>query len=413
MTRHLDQHLRARQNLDRATHALSANMTERALDLARDVLRQNPGDLTARVLEARAKLAMCRPNEALDALEAAFLYSQYDGPRADADMLRAEALIQCDLDDLAGTQIDHLRRRFPDDVRCHRLAAELAAKQQRSADAIDALRHVVRLEPSDTSAHGLLARYLADDNPNAAFDWLEQNTHDAARRLELARLCRRVDRLADAEAHYAALIETHRDDAHLWCEAAQVAMLIGHDTAAVNRLNHAVSVSDAHDNTALHALATAHMQTGRFAPAARCWWRATRRDDKDVRAWAGLMICCHCCDRVKPSRRATTKLEKHSSKAERRHILAELWQHAAGGRIIAQTVGSDNRHEHRAAFERLLNRAANVLGDQLDEHPRRADMHYHRAVCLRALGLEQDGDEHLIEALAINPDYEAARKLAA
>jgi tetratricopeptide (TPR) repeat protein len=406
MTRRLDQQLQARQSLDRASHALGANMTER-------VLLNNPGDLTARVIEARAKLAMCRPDEALDSLEAAFAYSQYDGPRADADMLRAEALLQCDYDDLAATQIDHLRRRFPDDVRCHRLAAELAIKQQRHGDAIAALKQIVRLEPSNTAARGLLARYIADDDPNAAFDWLEHNAHDAARRLELARLCRRVDRLADAEAHYAALLETHVDDAHLWREAAQVAMLIGHDAAAVNRLNHAVAVSDAGDNTALHALATAHMQAGRFAPAARCWWRATRRDDMDVRAWAGLMICCHCRDRVKPARRAATKLEKHSSKSERRRILAELWQHAAGGRVIAQTVGASEGHEHHAAFNRLLHRAAKVLGDQLEEHSRRADTHYHRAVCLAALGLKEDADAHLTEALAINPDYEAARKLAA
>ncbi len=403
----------AQEHLERALAAMEAGMPQWALEHLEPVLQHEPQNTTARIAKARAELAMNRPHAALVALDATGFHDATRGRSPEASMLRARALSQSDCRQLARTQLQQMVEQFPDDLRAHRMLAELWLQDGDQDKAIECLRHAQRLAPSDPINNRLLAQLLDDVEPQSSISLLEGE--DATSLVRRARLCRRTGRDREAENLYAAVLEREDEDAELWLEAGMLASDLGADTLAIKRLEQALKLSNADDHRAGALLAKAHMHTGRFAAAGHVWWQAARQCPTDVTAWAGLLVCALCCDRVRIAKRARSDLERRTSKAERRLLLADLWQHAAMGKVIAQTIGDEADNEPQdqlTMLDQLLHRAADALVDHAQLHPQRADTHYHLATCRDALDDRDQAAEFVQRALAINPNYRNAQKLA-
>jgi|GEM_PF-1699474 len=407
--------LEAGRLLDRAKAAMDAGLLEDAAQFARESVRLDPQNVETRILQARVDLALNRPKGALAALDCYDLYAMGQPQRNDVNMLRAEALLRVQQDDLALPILTELTEQLPDDVRVHRMIVAVYTRQNQLDQAVDHLKHILRLQPDDQSARHTLAQLLEDTDPQGAVDMLCDST-DPATRLYVARQFHGLGRLRDAEETYRELLADQNDDPQLWLEAAQVAMDAGANALALERFDMAVKTGAKDERPILHGKALLAMRAGRFARAGRCWMRLTQLDANMPEAWAGLMVCAMLEERERLVTRAASHLKLHMSANERRTLLARVWHYASMGLVIRESrktpVARDQQSFETAPLEGLLKRASQTLAEHARQIPLRADTHYHRAQCQQSLGNQREAVEHLQIALAINPTYLSARRLA-
>lgn len=230
------------------------------------------------------------------------------------------------------------------------------------------------------------------------------NTIDDALRLESARRFVREERLADAEALYAGLCERRPGDATLWIEAGRVAESRGQGDLAARRFARAASADGKHRGEATHLLAVTHLRNGQPHRAARAWHRSLP-DRASAKAWAGLLVCAMVEGRPRLRRRALRELRLHTSRRERRRMVAELWLDAAPSVALRDTAPT------ASPLQTLLAQTARTLAEAAERHPRRADVHHHRAVCEAKLGRVEDAIASNRLALRINHAYTDATRL--
>jgi len=417
LSRNLDNQTQAQHHLDRALAALDANLPERADTHIDQCLQLDPGNLLARVAQARVALANNRPQQALTALDGADLYDSGGRDCPDIAMLRAQTLIRCNLDDMARAELLRLTEQLPDDVRPHRMLAELFICGEMLDDAIEQMRHVVRLEPTNSVARRTLAELLQERDPEASSYLLLHDDAAASNpvaQLLAARLCRKAGRLRDAQELYDVLLEDRPDDPTVWIDAGELADAMGADTLAIARLERAVELASSDRSTAIASLARAHMHAGRLATAGRCWWRSARYRQDNVHAWAGLLVCSLACGKSTLAGRARKTLDLHWSKTEHRAAIADIWPDACCGVVVRQNICTDATPTPQIAspLNDLLAGAAEAFERYGNEQPARADTCYHLALCRDALGQKDDATRAVQAAIRINPSYAAAQDLA-
>ena len=411
----LQEQIRIRAELDLALTALGANLPDQAWDHLRHAIHLDPQQPEARLAEARIKLLQHRPQESLGALDA---HDQYDPQGRWApgiSLLRATALAIAGKADLAKSLSERLCAQFPDDARLHRLRAAVALAEQQHDVAVNHLRQVVRLEPSDRAAARTLGDLLAATHPQDAVDLLLQDHSDArdpAVRLKAARLLQRADRLRDAKDLYAGLLRERADDGGLWIEAGLLSDQLGEASTAERRLRRAVALGGG--LRASRALARVLMHNGQFGPAGRIWWRIARQEPLDAEAWAGLRVCALASGKTRLAQRVDALRPSANKSSGHRQVLARLWQHAASGAAIRVAAGAPETKQPpvRSPLEALVHQARQALAEHVCAHPRRADAHYHLAICENALGDTTEASRQVDHALLINSHYAAASELS-
>jgi len=331
-----------------------------------------------------------------------------------------------------------LAQRFPDDVRPQRLLLGLYLQLQRPVEAQRVVREVLRLQPTDISAHRLLEDLCTTQNSQDAAELaLARLTPETPGRLEglrladlhaskpqapslsvppdvtayrAARLLTQAGRWREAMEHYARLLVGHDTDAVLLEEAGLLADQMGEDAQARQWLTRAVALRRGNQFQAMMKLALTELHAGSFAVAGRWFWKLTRQPDA-ARAWAGLFLCALLTRRLRLVQRAGNILARQMSKQERREHLTSLWREAAGGlELVRSRRGYDSARPQPSALEPLLQRAQETLALQAQRFPRRADAHYHLGVCQAALGQRTGANQSVENALEINPNYSAARR---
>jgi tetratricopeptide (TPR) repeat protein len=421
----------ARAQLDRARAAMAAGLADLAAMHIQASLHRCPDFAPARLAEADLCLMRNDPKGVLAALDCLDLYDPEHRDAPQIQFLRAEALIRAGHDQQAGHLLDQLAEQYPDDVRPHRLHAGLAMKLGQVGDAIVHLRRVQRLAPSDAAARRLLSELLAQRDPQAAIEALDATAFGAAAGegedaratlLTLARLYRRAGRERDAQDLYAQLLRENPGDAALWTEAGILADDLGDDRLAVIRLHTAVrSAAAAANAAALSALARAHQHAGRFRSAARCWFRLARLRERAeiaaksatiLEAKAGLLVSALEAGRQRLLRRIQKDLATHSSPQERRRALAIHWSHTALGRVIHLIRNPVPVAAPLSPLAGLLQNSTKTLQAHAGQFPGRADSQYYLALCQQAAGDSRGARQSVNSALAINPRYAAARRLA-
>lgn len=413
----LDQEQQARRALDRAQLAMSAGQYESAQRHLAQCLQFNPQRSEARLLQARLALHSRRPGDALAALDAHDMYFPQKRDDPTVSCLRAQALAGDGKNESALKILNQLAQAYPDDVRAHRLIADVALQCERPALAVEHLKQVARLCPLDGSVRGLLSRLLAATDKDAAAQLLSDDPVDAvdpAVRLQAARLYHAQGRLRDAVEAYGSLLADCDDDAQLWYEAGLVADEIGDSEAAAARLERALELSRGDASQMMAVLARVYMHAGRMRRATMSWIKLARRGPSSTSAWAGALVCALGMGHRSLAERASRVLNVHTSRSERRQLLAELWRHAVVGQQINRIADGDYEYKatQHSPVRSLLARAAQTLEAHGMEHPNRADTHYHHAVCLNGLGKYDQAEDSLVKALEINPQYGNALQLA-
>lgn len=412
----LEQEAQARWHLDRAQSAMDADMLDEALTQVTQCLELDPCSPVGRTLDARIRLRQNHPAEALEALQAHDEHHPALRNTPAVAIPRAKALIRCGRDEQALGVLEDLLRSHPDIVAAHRMVIAICLKRGLTTRAVTHLEELLSLQPGDQRSLRMLAQVLAETSPDAGLRVFAGRQPggqpDAAMQLQLARLYRQAGRERDAEELYRQLLPEHPCDQSLWIEAGELADAMGADELAVKRLTAAWRMGP--DRRALRLLAVVHMRAGRFANAGRCWWRLARWDDKDVEAWAGLAVCAALGLRKRASERASLIVRALADRAERRELLAGLWVHAEMGVAIldARGAGAASDSAESSVVAEALGQSAEALRQHAAKHPRRADTHFHLAVCEQALGNAEAAKASIEAALRINPRYAAAQQLA-
>lgn len=412
------QHEDIAQALDHAQLALAGNLLAVALDHVHTALRLDPDHAEARVLEARIRLRRHEPRLALTALDNRRHVATPDpdsesSARPDVAMLRATALAANGNLDLAVTVMESLVQEFPNDAGVLRALAGMQIHDQRTSDAAETLKRLLELEPGDRAAARLRADLLTDTNPAAALEALGKI--DANNRARAARLCRKNQRLPEAETHYTELLAMLDAEgaarADLRREAADVAEVMGENHKAIDRLAGVTDLKNLSDQDAAEAwrrTGRLHLNAGRWGESARAYFNAARRLPDNAEAWAGLVTCAHVAGRQRLMNRADRKLRALTEREERRNLLAKLYPHLIGvpGQIVPEAA------QAHSPLQRMLADAATVMRKTAENHPDRADVHFHHAVCNFGRGEIADAGDSLEKALDINPRYAAAQSLA-
>lgn len=388
-----------RSALDRGEAALAGGLLDDALECVTEALRLDPDHAEARLLEARVRLRRHEPKLALTALDNRDL--SHSDPkskdRPDVMMLRATALANSGRVELASKLMEHLARDFAYDTCVLRALAGLQIREGRRADAAHTLGKLLAIEPEDRASARLRADLLADGDPSAALDALGEVDHQNRHRA--ATLAWRAGRLAEAEDHYAVLTRQPESmDEQLWLEAGRVAESMGENQLAQERYNRSGTIE------AMMALGRVHLHAGRTERAGRSFWRATRIDAQNPRAWAGLVMCASQTDRKGLVSRADQVLRSLTTRQERRLLLARLYPHTESGPRPLH----EQQAEIASPLQRMLVDASAVMAKTADKFPGRADVHYHRAVCNAGLGEHEQAVDSLDQAIQINPKYAAA-----
>lgn len=411
----LDALSRAAAHRDQAALALDAADAAGALSSARQALALCPDDPAARLLEARALVALQRGREALAALDALERIgpAETDHPLT-IDTLRLAALRQAKRPDLALRLAERRWRDDRNDVAAAHAVVALRLERGDPAGARAALRRMVEHGLASSRDCRQYAALAAVRDPQAAIAALEAGADaDPVTRLMLARLCVRAQRLSEADEHYRALLSGAADNATVWVEAGRLAMRLGLHEAATARLTQALKLPGDHHDEARTALAVALMHAGRFAAAGRQWWILSRSASAPLAGWAGLLVCALVTGRDALTRRAEAQLRSHTSNTERRRMLAGLWREAAGPAAVRQALASPRANTTpRSVLADMVRDAAHVLAAQARDTPSRADVHYHHAVLEAARGDPVTAQLAVSRALTINPRYDAAAALA-
>lgn len=406
-----------RERLDQAAAALDAGLHAEAATQIASILAHEPASLEARLLEARLNLQLSRPLRTLSSLDALDLYHPHRADAPHTRFLRAQALCLAGEDAIAARVLADLIRDCPDDVRPHRLLAQTHVRLGQPEQAAACLRRVLELEPSDDASRWMLARLVWDEHPEQAIRVLlnaSSAAEDRAVRMKLAQLYRQSDRLREADEALATMLADEPEDAALWAVAGQVADAMGADTVARRRLERATTLCGGMWGWINEALAQAHMHAGRLKDACVAWRKAASRERDSLEAWAGLSVCALACDRPDLARRARDRMEGLGDRGARSRAMFRQWSQLSAGRCIAAMREGRMRYEPPTAspLQRLLAHTARTLETHRSQHPRRADTHYHLAMCMDGLGDGEAARTSVRQALAINPRYEAARLLA-
>ncbi len=412
----IEQQQQALDRLDLAKSAYYAKHYNQALGHIRRAIELDPDCVNARVLQARVYLKQNRPNLAMSALSAFEKAAPDMADTPEVSMLRAEALAGSGFDRVAKGQLQKLAAQLPDDVRPYRMLSGLHLKLNQFNEAISSLRDVVRLTPSDQASTRLLSDLIQHKDPQAGLDLLlagKVETNEPGVLLRAARQCRELDRLRDADELYESILKLRPEDVGVLIESGRLADEMGEDVTAIRRLEKAVSINGDHVAEALGALAVVHSHAGRFRLAALSCWKAARRDGHDGLAWAGLAVNAKACGRTGLADRAFKALHRCTGSRQRQQYLAGWWQHVAAP--LAMDSGLNETppdHAGQSVFQSLLKQATQTLADVTCDHPNRADAHYHLAVCHHLLADPTEANIHNDQALAINPRYAAAIRLA-
>ena len=406
----------AMDRLDLAKAAYHSKQYDRALSHIRRAIELDPQNVTARVLQAGIYLKQNRPNLAMSALRAHEKIAPELADTPEVAMLRAEALSASGFDQIAQTQLRKLAEQLPDDVRPYRMLSGLHVKLKEFNEAINTLRNVVRLSPSDHASGRLLSELLQQRNPQEGLDLLlngKTDPHEPSVLLRAARQCRELDRLADADELYRSILKHCPGDPALLLEAGQLADEMGEDEVAVNRLDRAASFDSDYRGEAYEALAKVHAHAGRFEAATYCAWKAIRVSRKSVAPWASLAIYAQICGRAKLAGRALGLLNRYTGSRQRQQMLAECWQHAAAAMALEEGINESlPDYPGQSILQKLLKQAVKTLDAVTRDHPQRADAQHHLAVCHFLLNDPTEANIYNDQALAVNPRYEAAIRLA-
>lgn len=402
------------QNLEHAQRRLRVGDAPGAARLAGEALAEAPHLCRARLVAARAQLRLGQPDDALRSLDAVDWYAEHstDRTRLAARVVRAGALAQLDRTDEA---IDELRAVLNDRPNHRGAALRLAAlllDSDRPDEAVAVLEHARHRRGTDRAAMRLLAeaceRTGRDDRGLSLRRRLYREGErgpTAVRRI--ARLCVHADRIAEAFTAFDALHDKSAFDTDAAHEAADLAIEVGDTRRAMRYLDAALSI-DPNDVFAAQRIAQLHLSCGRFADAARCYWRLSRRDDDDGRGLGGLIITALCAVRYGVADRCIERYAAAFDMETRRTQMTELWLAATPGRLLEADDTTDESADSSDIFAVLVADAGRTIDRELSRHPDYADLHFHRAVCRGSLG-DADGEtESLDAALSINAGYVAA-----
>lgn len=433
---HLERQIHLEKWLDKAIASLATGMVGDAADAIHQALAQSPESDQARLLEARIELARNDPAQALAALDAHDLHHPDHRDKPELDLLRAEALCRAGHWQMAQRLLGKLATSFPDDVRFHRLLAEVYLSEAQPDNAQIHLREILRLVPSDDVSRRLLIDLLAQTSPQESASLLQNmlkpNTADQANArstdtlvlLRMARLYHQTSRDRDAEEIYRQLLVTEAGDAQLWLEAGQLAEAMGATSLALERLTQAErlagrlpgSLSCCLAHEVLGAKAMSLMRSGKLAQAGQLWWRLFRSGENQVEAAGGLLVCALALGRGRIVRMAHRQLAIHASRLERRKMVMRLWTQAAGGKVVAQSLNMTLRvtdQAHQSLLGPLLEQSVKKLVKHAADAPDRADTQFHLAVCQLATGDATAATGSAMRALDLNPRYIAAAQLYA
>lgn len=147
-----------------------------------------------------------------------------------------------------------------------------------------------------------------------------------------------------------------------------------------------------------------------FGQARRCLalaWRC-RRGAESAAAFAFMSVAANLLGRAMLAERCRRRL-----RLQDRALLARAWRRGMMAGIISdqtscRRAGADPT---QSILEPLLSRAVEVLSQAGEQTPGYADLHYHRANCLAALGRTDEAGAALDTALTINPNYADAARL--
>lgn len=402
-------------SIAQAHSALRARLPRLAQQHLRAALASDPSSREARLLMARVCLALDDPKSAMDSLNALDLYDPEHRDEPERRFARIEALARLSMDDVAITELRRVAGEYPDDPRPRRLLAVVQERLGQIGEAVRSLREAVRLEPTDNALRVTLAKLAEYHAPDTAIDALAPAAQDTGSRHWLARLLRRVGRLRESVEMYDALCATAEGDQTLLHEAGVVHAEQGDTRGAVARLTAVIEASGGKDTAAMMALARVQMHAGQFPAAGRLWWRVARITPECNEAWAGLAACAMAVERWSLALRAMRPLSIHACRAERQKLLAGAWIDAAAGIAVRKAIQRMEPKEtlhHTSQLDRMLAMASTTLEEHLAQFPRRADMHYHLAVCRSAVGDTTTAEKALCDALLINPRYDAAKRLS-
>lgn len=355
----------------------------------------------------------------------------------DATLLHLEARRAVDdgrLDDAAS-----LARRAaaiaPDRPRLRQLLARLEARAGRHDAAIEAARAAIRLRPRRACLRVELAQIaLAAGRHDLGLKAIGALIDPPA--LLHARLLAGCGRWREAVEMYDRVLESHAPAPSSQSRSPLAAAPIrvtcfnrGVDVdrdlvdAAIERIDLLERLGD---RSAVIALADAEVADPfrhpallvrlaevmlNFGEARRCVALAglCRHSAEAPRALALISVAADLLGRGVLAERCRRRL-----RAGDRTLLARSWRRGLMARLIAaqtscRRAGSDPT---QSVLEPLLTRAVEVLTDASAQSPRYADVHYHRANCLAALGRTEEAAAALDTALRINPSYADARRLA-
>lgn len=408
--------------LRQAEWMIGCGACEAALAKLRTVFEADASHSKARLMQARACLAMGEAGMAMAALD---IYEQRAGQALDqdaTDRLRAQALCAMGKAADAVQIVDALVARQPGAADVLQLAGGVYIAAGETEKAKIVFRGQLALKPDDAEAALMLADLWLEaggQGKHHAIDLLIEaatNTQEAMARAQLlhaaAEICTQANRWADAETFYQQAADEMTPTAELWLSMARVADVCGHRPMAVKRIERASELKRLNSAQCREA-AQVLMHAGDWGRAGWMWWKITQEKPYDVTAWAGLLICAQLTGHGKLRGRAHRKLSLHAAEAERRDALALMWQDAAVGQAVAKVIEDPepSRQEQDTALGRMLHRAANVLSGAAADHPQHADAHYHQAMCEHARGRDQAARKAVNRALAINPNYVAAKRL--
>jgi tetratricopeptide (TPR) repeat protein len=412
----LDRDLQARDFGNRASLALEAGLFDEAFELISRSIHLNPQASEMRIIQAKVELAMHRPAGAIAALDHHDLYAPHRRDLPEVACLRAMTMIQSKKIFKAQQLLGNVVKDAPDCVTAHRLLAQCLLATHQKIDAIRHLSQVVVLDPADVVSTRTLATLVETSNPRQSLTLMLSLPMDAQTPDELlyiARLHHRLEQLREAEAIYASLIESEISDPCVFIEAGKLADEMGENERAVKRLEQVTTCSEPIAYEANCELALVHMHGGRFDQAGLCWWKASRLDRPNPRAWAGLLVCSLASGKASLVGKTSDILDQRCNPITRRNLVSELWAHAACGKTINQHTKADTLEMQPIAtpLQTLLSHASGILAEHANKFPGRADTFYHLANCQQAMDEKSDALASVKQAIQINPNYATAKRL--